>query len=291
MLRSLAIALASLSFLPAAQGIQTFTAYDLGVTFTNDSAGYWSVNGAPTTTGTSFLQITPINRSASVQTDDTGKITGTGMLQVIYNQAGLPYSIFTVTYSGQISSPSGAPPIVKIAIKGSGYTVDGTGGPTTTANSMSLEFVGQPGPNPLNNNQTRIVGQLTGTIRGQTPLATVSATLPSLQAVISGSSSNVISLNTTVVQSNTRMVLFKTGFSGGGVIHSSGGYTLSLVGADANHGETLLFSGMMGPYTNQISGNPVGFTAPVSAQFKGKIKGQLVSGTADASLITPTLVQ
>src|SRR5205085_9645440 len=110
----------------------TFTAYDLSITFTNETAGYWSVNGAPTTTGTSFLQITPVNRSSSVHTDDAGKITGTGMLQVIYNQAGLPYSIFTVTYSGQISSPSGAPPIVKIAIKGSGYTVDGTGGPTTT---------------------------------------------------------------------------------------------------------------------------------------------------------------
>jgi hypothetical protein len=291
LLRWLAIALASGAFLPTAQGTETFTAYDLGITFTNDTAGYWSVNGAPTTTGTSFVQITPVSRSSSVQTDDSGRITGTGMLQVVYNQAGLPYSIFTVTYSGQISGPTGAPPIVKIMIRGLGYTVDGTGGPTTTVNSMSLEFIGQPGPNPLNTNQARIVGQLTGTIRGQTPLATVSATLPSLQAVITGSSSNVISLNTTVVQSATQMLLFKAGFLGGGSIGSKGGYIMHTVGTDANHGESLLFSGMMGPYTNQISGNPVAFTAPVSAQFKGKIKGQLVTGSADASLINATLVQ
>jgi hypothetical protein len=291
MLRPFVIALASAAFLQAAQGNETFTAYDLGVTFTNNSAGYWSVNGAPTTTGTSFLQITPVNRSSSVRTDDAGKITGTGMLQVIYNQSGLPYSIFTVTYLGQISSPTGAPPIVRIAVRGSGYTIDGTGGPTTTVNSMRLEFVGQPGTNPLNSNQTRIVGQLTGTIHGQTPLATVSATLPPLQAVITGSSSNVISFNNTVVQSATRMLLFKPGFSGRGGIGSSGRYTMSLVGVGDNHGESLLFSGMMGAYTNQISGNPVGFTAPVSAQLKGKIKGQRVSGTADASLITATLAQ
>jgi hypothetical protein len=143
----------------------------------------------------------------------------------------------------------------------------------------------------LNSNQTRIVGQLTGTIRGQTPLAAASATLPSLQAVITGSSSNVISFNGTVVQGATRMLLFKTGFSGRGALGSSGGYNMSLVGVGDNHGESLLFSGMMGAYTNQISGNPVSFTAPVSAQLKGKIKGQIVSGTADASLITATLAQ
>src|SRR6516162_10072962 len=94
-LRWLAIALASGALLQTARGTDTFTAYNLGITFTNDSAGYWSVNGAPTTTGTSFLQITPVPQSSSVQTDDSGRITGTGMLQVVYNQAGLPYSVFT----------------------------------------------------------------------------------------------------------------------------------------------------------------------------------------------------
>ncbi len=120
--RWLAIALASATLLQAAHATDTFTAYDLNITFTNETAGYWSVNGAPTTTGTSFLQITPVGRGSSVQTDDSGKITGTGMLQVAYNQAGLPYSVFTVTYSGQISAPTGAPPVVRITIKGPGYT-------------------------------------------------------------------------------------------------------------------------------------------------------------------------
>ncbi len=87
------------------------------------------------------------------------------------------------------------------------------------------------------------------------------------------------------------MLLFHTGFSGAGVIHSSNTYTLHTAGAGANHGALLLFSGMMGPYTNQISGSPVGFTAPASASFKGKIKGQSISGSADASLINATLVQ
>src|ERR1051326_7874041 len=159
-IRGLTLALALGTLL--AHGTETFTAYDLGINFTNATASYWSVNGAPETTGTTFLQVTPVPHTTSVQTDNAGKISGSGMVQITYNQAGVPFSVFSVTYGGQISALAGDPATATVLIKGSGYTADGTAGPTTILSSLSLKFVGQPGVNPLNTNQLRIVGTLTG---------------------------------------------------------------------------------------------------------------------------------
>jgi hypothetical protein len=198
--------------------------------------------------------------------------------------------VFAVTYAGQICGQAGSPATATMCIKGSGYTVDGTGGATATLNYISLKFVGQPGPNPLNTNQTKIVGQLTGSIRGKTPLAPLQTTLPALQAVITRSSVTSVSIATSVAQSQLRMLLFDNGFSGSGLVGSTGAYRFNEVGIGANQGATFLVFGALGSYTNKIGPNQVSFFAPVSAQFKGKIKGQVVWGAVDAGQINAALV-
>jgi hypothetical protein len=262
----------------------------LGIVFTNASAGYWSVNGAPQTTGTTFLQVTPVSHTTSLQTDNTGKITGSGMVEVTYNQAGVPFSVFYVTYGGQISAPAGQPLTATVLIRGSGFTADGTGHATTTLNTLNLKFVGQPGINPLNTNQLRIVGSLTGSVRGATPLSPVAATLPSLQAVIPSSSSNLMSVSTTVVQSQRRMVLLDSGYSGSGSIGVNNDYKFQSLGTDTSRGAIFLFNGVLGPCANVFNQTTNIFSGPISAQFKGKIKGQTVSGVAAPSQINCNLV-
>src|SRR5215472_6831008 len=100
------------SGLTAARAAEGFTAYNLNLAFTNAEASYWSVNGAPETTGTTFITVTPSN--TSVQTDNSGQISGNGLLTVTYNTAQVPYSTFSVSYSGQITAPAGSPPTATI---------------------------------------------------------------------------------------------------------------------------------------------------------------------------------
>jgi hypothetical protein len=265
------------------RGAEAFTAYRLNITFTNAEAAYWSVNGAPKTTGTLFTQILP--SSTSVQTDNSGKISGNGMLTVLYNTAGVPYSTFAVSYSGQITAPAGSAPTVTMSIHGAGFTIDGTGQPTTALNSISLKFVGQPG---LFNGQTNILGQFSGSIRGKTPLSDTSANLPpSLQAVIPASSLSYVTVSTDVVQSQKRMLFFDNGATGSGSIGSSDSFRFNYFGTGDNHGEVLLASGVLGPYTNVINSSNVTFLAPVSVQFKGKVEGQVVSSSASSGQFNP----
>jgi hypothetical protein len=236
------------------------------------------------------MQILP--SATSVQTDGTGSISGDGTVKVTYNTAGLPYSRFAVMYSGQISAPAGSTPTVTMFIRGNGFTVDGNGGTNANLNSLNLKFVGQPGVNPLNTGQIRIVGQFTGTIHGDTPLAEGATTLTSpLQAVITGSGTSQPSISSGIVQSSTRMMIFHPSFTGSGTIGTTGSYKFNELGLGQNRGATFVVSGSLGPYTNQIGTNAVAFTAPASAQLKGKVCGQVVSGTVNGSQITATLVR
>lgn len=281
------------SGLTSARAAETFTAYNLSLAFTNAQASYWSVDGAPQTTGTTFIKVTPNN--TSVQTDNSGHISGNGLLTVTYNTAQVPFSTFSVSYSGQITSPAGFTPTATVFIRGPGFTVDGSGQPTTTLNSISLKFVGQPGINPLNNgNQFRIVGQLTGMIRGPTPLTQVgsgTAVLPSLQAVITGSRSNLVALNLDVVQSQNRMQIFANGATGSGTIGITNSFKLNVLGSGSNRGYALLATGVLGSYTNVIGPSNVAFLAPISVELKGKINGQVVSGSVNSNQISAGLIQ
>jgi hypothetical protein len=277
------------TLLHTAHGAAALRAYDLNINFTNAEAGFWTVGGAPRTTGTLFVQVLP--SATSVQTDGTGSISGDGTVKVTYNTAGLPYSRFAVMYSGQVSAPAGSIPTVTMFIRGNGFTVDGNGGTNANLNSLSLKFVGQPGVNPLNTGQIRIVGQLTGTIHGDTPLAESATTLPAMQAVITGSTLNQAAISSGVAQSATRMLIFDPSFTGSGTVGTTGSYRFNELGLGQNRGATFVVSGSLGAYTNVIGTNAVAFTAPASAQLKGKVCGQVVSGTVSGSQITATLVR
>ena len=270
--------------------VETFTAYNLDISYTNSSAQYWSINGGPTTTGTSFLQIFP--SSTDVQTDGSGKITGTGELMVTYNTAGVPYSVFYVDYTGRIiANATTIPTTVTLVIKGTGFIVDGSGQATTANNSINLKFVGQPGINPLNKNQTKILGNINGAIRGPTPIGN-NPVLPAVQAVFNGNTSRAsfLGVSPDVLQTNRRLQLFDSSYGGSGIINGTT-YKMSGRGYGTARGATLFFSGYLGSYTNLVGTNAVGFTAPISADFKGKVLGQVVSGSATPGQINPNLIQ
>jgi hypothetical protein len=256
----------------------------LNLAFTNAQASVWNVTGAPQTTGTTYLTVTP--GGTSVQTDNAGHISGYGLLTVAYNTAQLPLSTFTVTYSGQITGTAGSNVTATIFARGPGYTVDGSGLPTTALNSISLKFVGQPAISPLNPNPFRIVGNLNGVIHGPTPLAMGGTTvLPSVQAVINGSRSNSVSLNVDVAQSQKRMVVFANGGTGTGTLGATNSYKFNVLGTGENSGYAYLLSGVLGPYTNFMVSSNVIFEAPITAQIKGKVRGQIISGSVTSGQI------
>ena len=283
----LTLALTTIGF-SAVAATETFTAYGLDITWTNSGAVIWDVNGAPRTPGGALPEI---SQSVAVDTDASGKITGSGTMAIAYNSTGLPLSRFVVDLTGKISStPSKPTASVTINIKGSGYTIDGTGGATTTLNTLNLKFIGAPGPSPSNPNQTRIVGTLSGTIKGSTPLASNSAKLSGLVAFINNSSAGFAELSTPILQSTKRMLVFDPNWSGNGSINKTNGYKFHVKGIGPNRGATLNVAGGLGSYTNNVGTNPVVFLAPISAEAKGKMAGQAVSGDATSANITASLI-
>jgi len=262
------------------------TAYNLDIRYTNTTAQYWSVNGGVTTTGTSFLGVSP--SGSSVQTDGSGRITGTGALIVTYNTSGLPFSVFYVDYTGRVSASATVPTTVTVIIKGRGYSVDGSGQATAINNSINLRFTGAPGVNPLNQNQTRIVGTLSGKIFGSTPLG-LNPTLPVVQAVFTSSRVDFVRITPDVLQTTRRMQLFDSSYGGLGNITGTT-YKITGRGYGLGRGALLTVGGFMGSYTNMVGTNAVGFSAPISADLKGKVQGQVVSGTAAPNQIRPNLI-
>jgi len=286
---SLFALLASLSInFSASAAVETFTAYGLDMVWTNSDAVVWDVNGAPRTPGGAMPAIF---QSVAVDMDGSGKITGSGTTTITYNSTGVPVSRFIVDITGKISSSTAKPtPAVTIAIRGSGYTIDGSGGATTTLNKLSLKFTGQPGQDPTNPNRLRIVGTITGTITGPTPLDSRSAKLSGLVAYISNSGSSPAGLSTVILENTKKMLVYDSDWSGSGSIGRTNSFRLQARGIAQNRGSSLSVSGVLGSYTNTVGGNPVGFLAPVSASAKGKIAGQVVSGDATAADISAGLI-
>ena len=286
---SLFALLASLAAnLSASGAVETFTAYNVSMGWTNSGAVFWEVNGAPRTPGGAMPAI---SEGVAVDMDGSGKITGSGTTTITYNSTGLPVSRFVVDISGKISSSTAKPtPVVTMVIKGSGYTVDGSGAATTTLNKLSLKFTGQPGTDPTNPNRLRIVGTLTGTISGPTPLDTKSAKLSGLVAFISNSGSSFTEFSTPILQDAKKMLVFDSNLSGSGSIGRTNSYRLNVKGTGQNRGSSLSVAGTLGSYTNTVGGNPVGFLAPVSASAKGKVSGQAVSGDAASASIGAGLI-
>jgi hypothetical protein len=284
--------LALLASLPvtysARAAVETFTAYGVDIIWTNSGAVVWDVNGAPRTPGGAMPDISQV---VAVDMDASGKITGSGTTTITYNSTGLPVSRFLVDITGKISSSTTKPtPAVTMVIRGSGYTIDGSGGSTTTLNKLSLKFTGEPGQDPTNPNRLRIVGTLTGTITGPTPLDSRSAKLSGLVAFISNSGSSFTELSTTILQNTKKMLVFDSDWTGSGSIGRTNGFRLQVKGFGQNRGASLSVAGTLGSYTNTIGGNPVGFLAPVSASAKGKTAGQAVTGDATSAEIGAGLI-
>jgi len=286
---SLFALLASLALNFSASGaVETFTAYGLNIVWTNSEAVVWDVNGAPRTPGGAMPAI---SQAVAVDMDAAGKITGSGTTTITYNSSGLPVSRFIVDITGKISSSTAKPtPVVTIVIKGSGYTIDGSGGATTTLNKLNLKFTGQPGQDPTNPNRLRIVGTVSGTITGPTPLDAKSAKLSGLVAFISNSGSSFTDLSTVILQNTKKMLVYDSDWSGSGSIGRTNGFKLVAKGIGQNRGSSLSVSGSLGSYTNNVGTNPVVFLAPVSAAAKGKIAGQVVTGDATSAEIGAGLI-
>jgi hypothetical protein len=273
----------------SAASVTTITPYSFNVNYTNAQAVVWEVNGAPGTTGTAFPQVEP---DASVQTDESGKITGTGWMYIDYNTNGTPYTAFVVNITGKIGNKTaGSAPAVTMAIKGTGYTADGKGGAVLT--SAALKFTGAVGTNPNTNSEQKqiVVGTLSGTIKGATGNGLIdakSAKISLANATVS-SSSTPLGIGADVLQTAkngvpSSMQIFSAYVTGKGTVKSGTTYTVKFAGAGLGKGLSGTVTGSLGSYTNNIGTNQVVFLAPTSATLTAKDKGQAVSGTAPRSI-------
>jgi hypothetical protein len=262
--------------LSARAATNSAVAYNLNTDWTNVEAAVWDVSGTPRTPAGGFPAIT---QSGSVTTDGSGKISGIGTIEITYDATGVPFSRFVVDTTGHISSsPTKTTPVVTLNIKGTGFTTDASG--FSVPARLSLSFKGQPGPNPSNPNQTRIVGVLNGTITGPTPLSQNTAKLNGLVAYIPNSAANSAGFFVWILQQGKGMTVLDTDWTGRGSITTTNAYRMSANGQGFSRGSSLAFSGVLGPHTDQNSqGTPITFTAPVTANGKGKVSGQAVSLT------------
>jgi hypothetical protein len=271
----------------AAASPVTYGAYILDLGFTNLEV--WSIEGAISSpSGSTTFPI--IENNTFAETDGSGKITGGGDLTISWNSNNVPESILFVDISGKISSTTAKPtPAVTLQIKGSGFTIqDHTVLQTATPLSANLKFTG-------NATGSNILGTVSGTITGNTPLGTKTAKVTNLPVVLNASQNNP-DLNSAVLQSSKgQMTLWSVSpsstFSGNGNVKSGTSYTANLKGVDLSKGSSVSLNGAMGTYTNGVSGTNTGisFTAPTTATIsKGSIKGQAVSGAATS--VTASLI-
>ena len=272
----------------ASAAVETFMLYNLNFNFTDSTMEVWNVGGnngggniGVNTTGGAA---TSISSDFSLNTDGSGKISGSGFMFVNYN---VGHSLIVVDVTGRIGSTATKPVSASLQIHGSGYTSDGLGGGSPL--QANFKFVGAPGPDPDNTNNTVIVGTLTGNLHGNTPLDAKNAKLSETATVTS--SSFTANINADVLQSTRRMVLFESDpFSGVGTIHLAA-YKFTIRGTGRDSGGSIGVSGTLTSYTNNVGTNPVVFLAPSGGTAKGKVNGQVISGTADAANTTAILIQ
>jgi hypothetical protein len=256
----------------ASAAVETFMLYNLNFTFTNPEMTVWRVNSGPQTTSGAASSI---NSDLSLNTDGSGKISGSGWMFINYGtNAGFSQVIVDVT--GRIGSTATKPVSVSLQIHGSGYTSDGVGGGSGL--QANFKFTGAPGTNPDNTNSTVIIGTLTGDLRGKTPLAAKDAKVSETATL--GSDSSIPNISADVLQSTRRMIVFESDpFAGVGTIHLAD-YKFTVKGTGRDSGGSIGVSGTLTSYTNNVGTNPVVFLAPSGGNAKGKVNGQVISGTA-----------
>lgn len=283
-----ALAGGSLSASAAAAGV-TYQSYFVDVSWTN--LEYWTVSGSISSPGGSTTFPVIINNTF-VATDGSGKIAGGGEMDLSYNTNGFPFSRLFIDASGKISSTTAKPTAaVTLQIKGNGFTIqDHTTAQTSTPLSCNLKFTGQV------QGDSNIVGTVSGTITGNTPLGTKTAKLSNVPTVLV-STKHSPSLFADVLQSSKGQMTLWASAGAGGLVTGTGNvkqgttYTANLKGIEQAKGSSITLTGSMGTYTNGVSGTNTGisYTAPTSATIsKGSISGQAVAGTGQ--IISTSLI-
>ena len=275
--------------LAASAETTTYNAYTLSASFTNVEARIWSVGGGPENPADAIYPQLEY-RGGNVDADSSGKISGVGRWTVTYSATGTPSSTFYGTVSGKLAGKVGSPATVTMTIKGNGYTVYGTG--LATPFKGNLKFTGQAGISPVNPNVQRMVGTLSGSFSGSTPMDSKGFKFPPGRVgYIDRSGFDYAGISANVLQSSKgKMQLFSTGIQGNGSIKDKTTYQATVKGVGFNKGVSVSLSGTIGLFTQNVGSNAVPFLAPTTAEIlKGsKWNGQEIQGMA--SSITARLI-
>jgi hypothetical protein len=278
----LAISVLVVGTLAASAATTTYRAYRLDVRCDdNANAKVWSVRGGPQNPVDTIYPHFDY-RGGSVDTDGSGKISGVGEWRITYSSTGTPFTTFYGTVSGKLAGKIGSAPTVTMTVKADGYTVDGTN--YAKPFKGSFKFTGQAGTTPGNANNPAMVGNITGSASGSTPVDPKGFKLLSGRvAYIDRSGFDYARINADVLQSSTgKMQLFSTSIQGNGSIKDSATYKATVKGAGFDKGVSVSFSGTMGLLNQLVGTNSVTFLAPTTAEvLKGsKLNGQAIQGPA-----------
>lgn len=245
-----------------------------------------------------------INTTIGLNTDGSGKITGSGYLYVSYGSNTPPLSYFLVDVTGNVTGKDGASTKVKLSFKGSGYTVMDSNNNTGTnsfLNNINFTFDGSPAANPDTNcfEKFVIAGTLKGQITGNTPQGTKSFKLDGRAATLGnptglfcqpGFDRDFFSLSAAVLSNSKKIqawgdMIDEALFTGSGSV-KNGAYKLSGKGIGSAKGASFSVDGNLSKsVTNLVvigtnAPVPVIIITPGTANLKGKAAGQTVSGAA-----------
>jgi hypothetical protein len=269
--------------LAACADTTTYNAYSMSANYTNPEAKVWYVDGGPENPADAIYPQLDYG-GGSVDTDGSGKISGVGRWTVRYSASGTTYSTFYGTVSGKLAGKIGSPATVTMTIKGDGYTVYGTG--LSTPFKGNLKFTGQVGASPANLNVQRMVGTLSGSFSGSTPMDPQGFKFPPNRVgYVPDSNFGYAGINANVLQSSKgKMQFFGTSIDGNGSIKEKTTYKATLKGIGLNKGVSVSFSGIVGLRTETIGSNAVPFLAPATVEILNgsKANGQAIQGLASS---------
>jgi hypothetical protein len=275
--------------LVACAATTTYNSYSFSADYANPEAKIWSVSGGPENPADAIYPQLDY-RSGSVVTDASGKISGVGRWTVRYSASGTTDSTFYGTVSGKLSGKIGSPATVTMTIKGDGYTVYGTG--LSTPFKGNLKFTGQVGASPIDPSVQRMVGTLSGSFSGSTPMDSKGFKFPPNRVgYVPNSSFGYAFVSANVLQSSQgKMQFFGTSIDGNGTIKEKTTYKATVKGIGFNKGVSVSLSGIVGLRTATVGSNTVPFLAPATAQISNgsKWNGQAIQGLA--SSITVNLI-
>ena len=279
----LALSVFVMGTLVACAATTTYNTYSFSANYTNPEAKIWDVSGGPENPADAIYPQLEY-QGGSVDTDSSGKISGVGRWTVTYSASGTVYSTIYGTVSGKLAGKIGSPATVTMTFKGDGYTVYGTG--LSTPFKGNLKFTGQVGASPANLNVQRMVGTLSGTFSGSTPMDSKGFKFPPNRVgYMPNSDFGYAGVSANVLQSSKgKMEFFGTSIDGNGSIKEKTTYKATVKGIGSSKGVSVSLSGIVGLRTETVGSNAVPFLAPATAEIlKGsKANGQAIQGLASS---------